>query len=69
MIVKMRKDVKPVVVIEQNGKDFVYTIKTPMFTRVHSFTLGQETEIPSVDGRKVKVRSENVCTKSSFLFI
>ncbi|XP_036070244.1 fatty acid-binding protein, liver [Oryzias melastigma] len=33
MIVKMRKDVKPVVVIEQNGKDFVYTIKTPMFTR------------------------------------
>ncbi|XP_004074330.1 fatty acid-binding protein, liver-like [Oryzias latipes] len=61
MIVKMRKDVKPVVVIEQNGKDFVYTIKTPMFTRVYSFTLGQETEIPSVDGRKVKciIREEN----------
>uniref|UniRef100_A0A8C7YEP7 Fatty acid binding protein 10b, liver basic n=1 Tax=Oryzias sinensis TaxID=183150 RepID=A0A8C7YEP7_9TELE len=61
MIVKMRKDVKPVVVIEQNGKDFVYTIKTPMFTRVYSFTLGQETEIPSLDGRKVKctIREEN----------
>uniref|UniRef100_A0A3P9H300 Fatty acid binding protein 10b, liver basic n=1 Tax=Oryzias latipes TaxID=8090 RepID=A0A3P9H300_ORYLA len=61
MIVKMRKDVKPVVVIEQNGKDFVYTIKTPMFTRVYSFTLGQETEIPSVDGRKVKciIKEEN----------
>ncbi|KAF6730495.1 Fatty acid-binding protein, liver [Oryzias melastigma] len=71
MIVKMRKDVKPVVVIEQNGKDFVYTIKTPMFTRVHSFTLGQETEIPSVDGRKVKciVREENgklICDADKF---
>uniref|UniRef100_A0A3B3DRG8 Fatty acid binding protein 10b, liver basic n=1 Tax=Oryzias melastigma TaxID=30732 RepID=A0A3B3DRG8_ORYME len=64
MIVKMRKDVKPVVVIEQNGKDFVYTIKTPMFTRVHSFTLGQETEIPSCI-----VREENgklICDADKF---
>lgn len=72
MIVKMRKDVKPVVVIEQNGKDFVYTIKTPMFTRVYSFTLGQETEIPSVDGRKVKVGPKNLMhnfSKTNFLLV
>ena len=55
MIVKMRKDVKPVIVIEQNGKDFKLTIKTPIATKSNSFTIGKESEMTAVDGRKFKV--------------
>lgn len=55
MVVKMRKDVKPVMVIEQNGKDFRFTMKTPFFSRVNSFTLDKEAEISYLDGRKLKV--------------
>ncbi|XP_022056484.1 fatty acid-binding protein, liver-like [Acanthochromis polyacanthus] len=61
MMVKMRKEMKPVIAIEQNGKDFTVTIKTPVCTRVHSFTIGKETEFTTMDGRKFKctVREEN----------
>ncbi|XP_068432171.1 fatty acid-binding protein, liver-like [Clinocottus analis] len=61
MVVKMRKEVKPVVVIEQKGQDFTYTIKTPIGTKVHSFSLGKESEMTGADGRKFKctVREEN----------
>uniref|UniRef100_UPI0037E8733B fatty acid-binding protein, liver-like n=1 Tax=Semicossyphus pulcher TaxID=241346 RepID=UPI0037E8733B len=61
IMVKMRKDNQPVIVIEQNGKDFTCTIKTPLITKVHSFTIGKETEMTAVDGRKFKciVREEN----------
>ncbi|KAM8767754.1 fatty acid-binding protein, liver-like [Acanthopagrus latus] len=61
MIVKMRKDVKPVIVIEQNGKDFKLTIKTPIATKSNSFTIGKESEMTAVDGRKFKctVREED----------
>lgn len=64
MIVKMRKEIKPMIVIKQNGKDFTYTMKTPAFTKVHSFTIGKETEMTTVDGRKLKVRqdSNSSCT-------
>nr|XP_020516750.1 fatty acid-binding protein, liver-like [Labrus bergylta] len=59
--VKMRKDNKPVIVIEQKGEDFTCTIKTPVITKVHSFTIGKETEMTAVDGRKFKctVREED----------
>ncbi|KAF3707163.1 Fatty acid-binding protein, liver Fatty acid-binding protein 1 Liver basic FABP [Channa argus] len=61
MVVKMRKEVKPMFVIEQKGKDFTFTMKTPVFTKVHSFSIGKETEMTTVDGRKIKckVREEN----------
>ncbi|KAM6899391.1 fatty acid-binding protein 10-A, liver basic [Xenentodon cancila] len=61
MIIKMRKDVKPVMVIEQNGKDITCTMKTPVVTRVHTFTIGKDSEILSVHGKKIKctVREEN----------
>lgn len=55
MIAKMRKEIKPVKVIEQNDKEFTCTIKTPVSTKVHSFILGKETEISTLDGRKFKV--------------
>ncbi|XP_053190493.1 fatty acid-binding protein, liver-like [Scomber japonicus] len=60
MVVMMRKEVKPVIVIEQKGKDFTYTMKTPICTKVHSFSIGKESEMTTLDGRKFKciVREE-----------
>lgn len=55
MVVKMRKEVKPVMMIKQNGKDFTFTVKTPVFTREFSFTIGKEAEMTAVDGRKFMV--------------
>ncbi|MEQ2266063.1 Fatty acid-binding protein, liver-type, partial [Xenotaenia resolanae] len=54
VVVKMRKDVKPVMVIKQTGRDFICTMKTPFCSRVNSFTIGKESEICSLDGRKLK---------------
>lgn len=51
----MRKDVKPVITIEKNGTDFTFIIKTPHRTQSQSFSIGKESEITGVDGRKVKV--------------
>ncbi|XP_041868116.1 fatty acid-binding protein 10-A, liver basic-like isoform X2 [Melanotaenia boesemani] len=61
MVARMRQGVKPVIVIKQNGKDFTYTMKTPVFTRENTFTIGKESEILSADGRKIKciVREQN----------
>uniref|UniRef100_A0A3B3Y193 Fatty acid binding protein 10b, liver basic n=1 Tax=Poecilia mexicana TaxID=48701 RepID=A0A3B3Y193_9TELE len=71
MVVKMRKDVKPELVIEQNGRDFTCTMKTPFCSRVNCFTVGKESEICALDGRKVKctVREEDgklICETSKF---
>lgn len=55
MVRKMRKDVKPVITIEQNGADFTFTVKTPLRTQSHSFSIGKESEVTGVDGRKIKV--------------
>uniref|UniRef100_A0A3B5RFG7 Fatty acid binding protein 10b, liver basic n=1 Tax=Xiphophorus maculatus TaxID=8083 RepID=A0A3B5RFG7_XIPMA len=71
LLVKMRKDVKPELVIEQNGRDFTCTIKTPFCSRVNCFTVGKESEICALDGRKVKctVREEDgklICETSKF---
>lgn len=55
MVVKMRKEIKPVIVIEQTGKDFTYTLKTPVRTTVNSFSIGKESEVTAADGRKFKV--------------
>ncbi|KAM9838423.1 fatty acid-binding protein 10-A, liver basic-like [Aulostomus maculatus] len=54
MVVKMRKEVKPLMVIEQTGQDFTFTMKMPMCTKVHSFSIGKETEMTTLDGRKMK---------------
>ncbi|XP_029976796.1 fatty acid-binding protein, liver [Salarias fasciatus] len=55
MIIKMRQNKeKPVVVIEQKGDEFTYTLKTAICTQSHSFTLGKETEMTTPDGRKLK---------------
>ncbi|XP_061786698.1 fatty acid-binding protein, liver-like isoform X1 [Nerophis lumbriciformis] len=61
MVVKMRKKVKPLMVIERKGNDLSYTLKTPNFTVTNSISIGKEAEITAIDGRKVKctVREEN----------
>uniref|UniRef100_A0A674NJV3 Fatty acid binding protein 10b, liver basic n=1 Tax=Takifugu rubripes TaxID=31033 RepID=A0A674NJV3_TAKRU len=61
IVIKMRKDVKPVITIEQNGTDFTFTIKTPHRTKSQSFSVGKESEVTGVDGRKIKclIRQEN----------
>lgn len=41
MVRKMRKDVKPVITIEQNGADFTFTVKTPLRTQSHFFSIGR----------------------------
>ncbi|XP_072303276.1 fatty acid-binding protein, liver-like [Eucyclogobius newberryi] len=61
MVIKMRKEIKPTIIIEQNGKDFTYTIQTPVRTTVNSFSIGKESEITGLDGRKFKctVKEDN----------
>lgn len=54
-MIKIRKQIKPVFVIEQKGQDFTWTAKTPSFSHVNSFSLGKESEITFVNGKTVKV--------------
>lgn len=42
-------------VIEQNGKEFTATVKTPLRTHVNTFTIGKETTMTTMDGKKLKV--------------
>ncbi|XP_077337964.1 fatty acid-binding protein, liver [Lithobates pipiens] len=54
-IIKVAKDIYPVIEIQQNGNDFVVTLKTPKNSQSNSFTVGQEAEITSAGGKKFKV--------------
>uniref|UniRef100_A0A3B4AVU7 Fatty acid binding protein 1 n=1 Tax=Periophthalmus magnuspinnatus TaxID=409849 RepID=A0A3B4AVU7_9GOBI len=52
--IKMGKDLKSVSEIEQNGDHFKITITKGTHVSVVSFTVGQECEIDSLTGEKVK---------------
>lgn len=54
-MIKMAKDIKPITEIKQSGNDFVVTSKTPGKTVTNSFTIGKESEITTMDGKKLKV--------------
>lgn len=54
-VIKMAKDIKPITEIKQSGNDFVITSKTPGKTVTNSFTIGKESEITTMDGKKLKV--------------
>ncbi|XP_063813256.1 fatty acid-binding protein, liver-like [Pseudophryne corroboree] len=54
-IIKIAKDVNPVIEIQQNGNDFVVTSKTPKHSQSNSFTAGKESEITGFGGKKIKV--------------
>ncbi|KAJ6655602.1 hypothetical protein lerEdw1_004954 [Lerista edwardsae] len=53
-LIKAAKDIKPITEIQQTGNTFVITSKTPNKSITNTFTLGQETEMTSMDGKKVK---------------
>ncbi|NXU52254.1 FABPL protein, partial [Turnix velox] len=53
-LIKLAKDIKPIVEIQQKGDDFVVTSKTPKQSVTNSFTLGKEADITTMDGRKLK---------------
>ncbi|CAI5781631.1 fatty acid-binding protein, liver [Podarcis muralis] len=53
-IIKAAKDIKPITEIQQTGNSFVVTSKTPNKSVTNSFTLGKETEMTTMDGKKVK---------------
>ncbi|XP_068125105.1 fatty acid-binding protein, liver-like [Hyperolius riggenbachi] len=54
-IVKVAKDINPVIEIQQTGNDFVVTSKTPKHSQTNSFTVGKESEVTGVGGKKLKV--------------
>ncbi|XP_043388378.1 fatty acid-binding protein, liver isoform X2 [Chelonia mydas] len=54
-LIKVAKDIKPVIEIQQNGNNFVVTSKTPKQSVTNSFTLGKEADITTMDGKKLKV--------------
>ncbi|NXP21488.1 FABPL protein, partial [Scytalopus superciliaris] len=69
--IKVAKDIKPVVEIQQKGNDFVVTSKTPKQSVTNSFTLGKEADITTMDGRKLKctvnmVNGKLVCKSDKF---
>ncbi|XP_041844439.1 fatty acid-binding protein 10-A, liver basic [Melanotaenia boesemani] len=53
-VIKMAKEVKPITEIKQTGNDFVITSKTPGKSVTNSFTIGEEAEITTMDGKKLK---------------
>ncbi|XP_062995771.1 fatty acid-binding protein, liver [Elgaria multicarinata webbii] len=53
-IIKAAKDIKPMTEIHQTGNTFVITSKTPNKSVTNSFTLGKETDMTTMDGKKVK---------------
>ncbi|XP_030645262.1 fatty acid-binding protein 10-A, liver basic [Chanos chanos] len=54
IFLKMIKEVKPVTTIQQNGDNFVITVKTTLRSNTNSFTIGKEAEITTIDGKKMK---------------
>ncbi|NXS40691.1 FABPL protein, partial [Balaeniceps rex] len=70
-LIKVAKDIKPVIEIQQNGDDFVVTSKTPKQSVTNSFTLGKEADITTMDGKKLKctvnmVKGKLVCKSEKF---
>ncbi|XP_078537378.1 fatty acid-binding protein 2, liver [Lissotriton helveticus] len=53
-VVKVAKDIHPVIEIHQNGDNFVVTSKTPKQSVTNSFTIGKEAEITTMNGKKIK---------------
>ncbi|KAG9492746.1 fatty acid-binding protein, liver-like [Eleutherodactylus coqui] len=54
-IIKVAKDINPIIEIQQNGNDFVVTSKTPKQSHSNSFTVGKESEITAFGGKKMMV--------------
>uniref|UniRef100_A0A3Q2YMM7 Fatty acid-binding protein, liver n=2 Tax=Hippocampus comes TaxID=109280 RepID=A0A3Q2YMM7_HIPCM len=66
-LIQKGKDVKSVSEIEENGDNFKVTVTTGTKVLVNSFTIGQEAELETITGEKVKavVRREGNTLKVS----
>ncbi|XP_036382481.1 fatty acid-binding protein, liver-type-like [Megalops cyprinoides] len=53
-LIEKGKDIKSVSEIEQNGDHFKVTVTTGTKVLVNTFTLGQESELETLTGEKVK---------------
>ncbi|XP_051806244.1 fatty acid-binding protein, liver-type-like isoform X1 [Acanthochromis polyacanthus] len=66
-LIQKGKDLKSISEIEQDGDNFKVTVTTGGKAIVNTFTLGQETELESITGEKIKavVRREGNKLKTS----
>nr|XP_057927128.1 fatty acid-binding protein, liver-type-like [Doryrhamphus excisus] len=66
-LIQKGKDIKSVSEIEENGDNFKVTVTTGSKVLVNSFTIGQEAELETITGEKVKavVRREGKTLKVS----
>ncbi|KAG5833946.1 hypothetical protein ANANG_G00281310 [Anguilla anguilla] len=72
--IQIAKDEKTITDIQQNGDDFVTTIKNPRETISNSFTIGKEADININEGKKMKcsVRMEGgklICQSEMFTHV
>ncbi|MCI4380954.1 hypothetical protein PGIGA_G00245870 [Pangasianodon gigas] len=64
-LIEKGKDIKSVSEIEQNGDSFKVTVTTGSKVMVNSFTVGQECELETMTGEKVKARPSYFCSSAS----
>lgn len=57
-LIQKGKDVKSVSEIEENGDHFKITITTGSKVLTNEFTLGQEAEMETMTGEKIKVKKK-----------
>lgn len=55
-LIEKGKDIKSITEIEQNGDHFKVTVTTGPKVLVNTFTTGQEAELESLTGEKIKAR-------------
>ncbi|XP_062854342.1 fatty acid binding protein 1-B.1-like [Trichomycterus rosablanca] len=53
-LIEKGKDIKSVSEIEENGDSFKVTVTTGSKVMVNSFTIGQESEVETLTGEKIK---------------
>ena len=76
-LIQKGKDIKSISEIEENGNNFKVTVTTGSKVLVNTFTIGQEAELETVTGEKVKVSQHtqfsvcrtNKCMQTSTLLL
>ncbi|KAI4881569.1 hypothetical protein NFI96_013268 [Prochilodus magdalenae] len=66
-LIEKGKDIKSTSEIEQNGDHFKVTVTTGSNVLVNSFTCGQESELETLTGEKIKARLRSLWWLSNFL--
>lgn len=61
-LIQKGRDIKSVSEIEENGDNFKVTVTTGTKVLVNTFTIGQEAELETITGEKVKVRGDTEMT-------